>query len=56
MYLGSQLAVEDRAPSTVGDDKIIAQSKGFDEQSFRTAAPGTKKINRKANRERKKGL
>jgi hypothetical protein len=56
MYLGSQLAVEDRAPRTVGDDKIIAQSKGFDEQSFRTAAPGTKKINRKANRERKKGL
>ncbi|MEQ1932992.1 MAG: hypothetical protein ABL962_03805, partial [Fimbriimonadaceae bacterium] len=39
MFLGSALAVEDRAPKTVGDDKIIAASKGFDDQSFRTLAP-----------------
>lgn len=54
MFLGQQLAVEDMAPRTVGDDRDIAQSKGFDDQSFRTAAPGHKKENRKANRLRKK--
>jgi len=54
-FLGNELAQPDIAPQTVGDDKTIAQSKGFDEQSFRTAAPGQKKINRKANRARKRG-
>ncbi len=53
-FLGSALATENQAPRTVGDDKIIAASKGFDEQSFRTQAPGTKKINRQENRARKR--
>lgn len=53
MFLGSQLAPEDRAPRTTGDDKTIAASKGFDEQSFRTQAPGQKKLNRQANKKRK---
>ena len=55
MFLGSQLATEGHAPRTVGDDRIIAASKGFDDQSFRTAAPGRKKENRKLNRARKRG-
>lgn len=54
MFLGQKFAAEDKAPRTVGDDRVIAQSKGFDDQSFRTAAPGNKKENRKANRLRKK--
>lgn len=55
MFLGHQLAPEDNAPRTVGDDKVIAASKGFDEQSFRTTAPGAKKLNRQANQARKRG-
>ena len=55
MFLGSALATEDQAPRTVGDDRTIASAKGFDDQSFRTQAPGSKKTNRKLNRERKKG-
>jgi hypothetical protein len=54
-FLGSALAAEDQAPRTVGDDRTIAASKGFDDQSFRTQAPGSKKKNRMLNRERKKG-
>ena len=54
-FLGNQLAPVDTAPQRVGDDRIIAQQKGFDEMSFRNAAPGTKKLNRKANRARKRG-
>ena len=56
MFLGSQLAPEDRAPRTSGDDKTIAASKGFDQESFRTKAPGNKKLNRKANKRRKSGM
>ena len=54
MFLGSTLASEPIAPSTVGDDELIARSKGFDEQSFRTAAPGQKKLNRKLNKQAKR--
>jgi hypothetical protein len=54
MFLGSSLAIEPIAPDTVGDDELIAKSKGFDEKSFRTAAPGQKKLNRKRNREAKR--
>ena len=54
MFLGSTLASEPIAPSTVGDDELIAKSKGFDEQSFRTAAPGQKKLNRKLNKQAKR--
>ena len=54
MFLGQSLTELDRAPRTVGDDKLIAASKGFDDQSFRTLAPGMKKLQRKANRERKR--
>jgi len=54
MYMGSALAKEPIAPDTVGDDKLIAKSKGFDEKSFRTAAPGQKKLNRKRNKEAKR--
>ncbi len=53
-YLGNELAQHDTAPLRTGDDETIARTKGFDEQSFQTAAPGTKKLNRKTNRERKK--
>jgi hypothetical protein len=56
MYLGSALTAEDTAPRTVGDDRIIARAKGFDDQSFRTAAPGQKKLQRAENRKRKRGL
>lgn len=54
MYLANQLAQPDIAPLRTGDDETIARAKGFDEKSFRTAAPGNKKLNRKQNRERKK--
>ncbi|MGI8924099.1 MAG: hypothetical protein ACR2HJ_08705 [Fimbriimonadales bacterium] len=50
MFLGSTLAQEPIAPNTVGDDRLIARSKGFDDQSFRMKAPGQKKLNRKANK------
>lgn len=55
-FLGSQLALADTAPQRVGSDEIIAQQKGFDEMSFRTAAPGQKSVNRKANCARKRGI
>jgi hypothetical protein len=54
-FLGSQLAPADTAPQRVGSDEVIARQKGFDEMSFRTAAPGRKSVNRKANRARKRG-
>jgi hypothetical protein len=54
MYLGNVLTKLDMGYITTGGDKIIAQSKGFDDMSFRTMAPGKKKENRKINRERKK--
>jgi hypothetical protein len=54
MYVGSILAQPDLAPQRVGSDEIIAKQKGFDEMSFRTSAPGNKKLNRKENRARKK--
>lgn len=54
MYLGNELAEPDIAPQTVGDDRVLAASKGFDDQSFRTQAPGQKKLARKLNRARKK--
>jgi hypothetical protein len=53
-YLANELAQPDIAPLRTGSDEIIARAKGFDEQSFRTAAPGNKKLNRKANRAKKK--
>jgi len=49
-FLGSTLAQEPIAPNTVGDDRLIARSKGFDDQSFRMNAPGQKKLNRRANK------
>lgn len=55
MFLGNQLAQTDLAPHRVGSDDVIARQKGFDEQSFRTAAPGHKKENRARNRARKRG-
>jgi hypothetical protein len=53
MFLANELAPPDIAPLRTGDDQTIARAKGFDDQSFRTAAPGIKKLNRKANRKRK---
>jgi hypothetical protein len=55
MFLGGVMAAEDQAPLRVGSDEVIARQKGFDEWSFRTQAPGQKKLNRQANRERKRG-
>jgi len=43
------------SPVTSGDDKTIARQKGFDDQSFRQEAPGNKKLNRQANRLKKRG-
>lgn len=54
-FLGNQLAPPDLAPQRVGSDEILARQKGFDEASFRTSAPGTKKENRARNRARKHG-
>ena len=51
-YMSSVLCIKDNGPQTVGGDLIVAQSKGFDEYSFRTMAPGKKKENRKINKER----
>lgn len=53
-FLENELAMTEAGPDTVGGDEVVARSKGFDETSFRTAAPGQKKLNRKANRERKR--
>ena len=54
MFLGGVLAVEDQAPLRVGSDEVVARQKGFDEWSFRTMPPGQKKLNRRANRIRKR--
>ena len=54
MFLGSALVAEPFVPDTVGDDELVARSKGFDEHSFRTASPGAKKANRKRNKEAKR--
>lgn len=54
-YMGNVLVQPDIAPCTVGSDEIIAQQKGFDKHSFRTQAPGQKKLNRAQNRARKRG-
>ena len=53
-YMTNVLTPVDKNVVTVGDDVVIARQKGFDDQSFRTRAPGVKKENRKANRLRKK--
>ena len=42
MYLGNELANTKTRPMPVGSDKIIAQSKGFDEWSFRKMPEGRK--------------
>lgn len=54
MFIGNQLNALDAAPLRTGDDRTIAQQKGFDDQSFRRE-PGLKDERRKANRQRKKG-
>jgi hypothetical protein len=54
-FIGNQLAEDDAAPLRVGSDEVVARQIGFDEMSFRTAAPGAKKAHRKANRDRKRG-
>ncbi|MDR3692638.1 MAG: hypothetical protein P4L46_24875 [Fimbriimonas sp.] len=54
-FLSNDLVEGDPAPETVGGDEVIARSKGFDDMSFRTMAPGNKKLNRKENRLRKRG-
>jgi len=55
MYMGNVLTTINMMPYTTGGDKVVAQQHGFDDMSFRTAAPGQKKLNRKINRLRKKG-
>ncbi len=57
MFLGGVLALpKDNPPLTVGDDRIIAQQKGFDDQSFRGPNKGEVEARRKANRLKKRGL
>lgn len=53
-YLGNVLTTPDDAPCTVGGDEVVARQKGFDQYSFRTQAPGHKKINRAMNKARKR--
>jgi hypothetical protein len=53
-FLDNELATTEAGPDTVGGDEVVARAKGFDEHSFRTSAPGQKKQNRQANRERKR--
>lgn len=56
MFLGGVLTTRETSTTTVGSDKVIIAQKGFDPvESFRIKAPGSKKIQRKLNRERKKG-
>jgi hypothetical protein len=54
VFLANELARPDDAPLTTGGDDVVARSKGFDEASFRNAKPGQKKLNRQANRLRKR--
>lgn len=45
---------KDTEPTQVGDDKVLCITKGFDPvTSFRTAAPGERKLRRKDNKKRK---
>lgn len=54
-YFSNDLVKPDVAEKTTGDDKVLAQSKGFDvKMSFRQAAPGDKKLRRKQNKLKKK--
>lgn len=53
MYLSNILTPRDTIAITSGDDKVLAQVKGFDEQSFKQARPGAKKEQRRANKLRK---
>jgi hypothetical protein len=53
MFLGGVMAEKNKMPMVAGDDKVLAQQKGFDEESFRQNSPGQKKTNRAANRARK---
>ena len=53
-YFSNFLTKLDESVTTTGDDKILAKQKGFDEMSFRTMAPGKKKLNRKENRLKKR--
>jgi hypothetical protein len=41
-YLGGVLGQGAREVGPTGDDKVLRDSKGFDENSFRTASPGKK--------------
>lgn len=56
MYLGNVLTTPDGSAYRTGDDEVVMRQKGFDEWSFKTMAPGSKKTNRKTNRARKKGV
>lgn len=54
MFLGSVLVKDTPMSITTGDDKVLAQQKGFDDMSFKTMAPGKKKLNRKENKLKKR--
>jgi hypothetical protein len=47
MFLGNQLAESNDPDMPVGGDKIIAESKGYNKQSFRMESPGKKRKKRK---------
>lgn len=47
MFLGNQLAEANDPDMPVGGDKIIAESKGYNKQSFRMESPGKKRKKRK---------
>lgn len=57
MFLGGVVALpKENPPLTVGNDRIIAHQKGFDDQSFRGPNKGEAEERRRANRLRKRGL
>lgn len=47
MFLGGVLGNIERDTVKITDDKILRDSKGFDDQSFKTGSPGKKKNRRK---------
>jgi len=55
MFLSNQMVDRDTATNT-GSDKIIRDSKGFDDKSFKNTAPSTKKARRRANKKLKAKL
>ena len=53
MFLGNNMATQ-MDPTTTRDDTDIAESKGFNNKSFRNRAPSAKKARRREKKKRRK--